>query len=186
VKTFPLTTPETPGVYALIHRGSGTCFVGPSDNLRQRQTVWRSLLRRGKASDRVKGFPDHPMEEWEFKIIQASEGLTREQMEELVDQTIRRALRQGLKVINRAARAPEMRERHAALFDARLHALKLMPVPILDEAGNAMTYAEAAAATGRSVDSVKDVAKRIRLKAEQTVLILDKITLEQIRTQPKR
>ncbi|WP_158684242.1 hypothetical protein [Methylobacterium sp. 285MFTsu5.1] len=153
--------PHLPGVYALIHRASATCFVGPSGDLHQRWIVWRSILSRSLASKRRRGFPDFPVEEWEFKIVLAREGLTEAELTQAVAHTIDRARKQGMTVVNRAAKPPRAYV-PTQKFDKRAHTLSQMPVQIHDEHGVAITYAEAAEQLGRSVDGVKEAMKRAR------------------------
>jgi hypothetical protein len=177
--------PELPGVYVLIHRATMTCFVGATGCLRQRRTVWRSIMSRGEASKRRRGFPDHPVEQWEFKIIEAGEHLTTEQLAEITCRTIERAQRQGFIVVNRAARPPQPQQERQS-YDWRAHALGLMPVPILDEAGRPVTYAEAAELMGRTVETVKEAAKRVRSRSEAAGAPVEAIGLDQLRAVMRR
>lgn len=182
----PQDVPHLPGCYALIHRAGGICFVGASKDLHQRWIVWRSILSRSLASQRRRGFPDLPVGEWEFKIVLAREGLTDVELQACVDATMAKALRQGLRLLNRGAGPLERRDEQNAstgsVFDPRAHALSLMPVPIIDTDGEPLTYAEAAKLLGRAADTVKISAKRLRERMERAGTPLARIELEQLRT----
>jgi hypothetical protein len=219
MKLTPNPIPHAQGVYALVHRPSQSVYIGSSIGLRGRAAEWKSALKHRNHRLRQLDFPDHPLDEWEFRVLKITDGVTYEQLRELEAEAIKTARDKQMVVLNkntpathhhfevqgfkgsatfhanRLGKNPSMVTEKLRrgftieqalgledrVFDHRAHYLSQMPVPIVDEDGNHITYSEAAEITGRSQQAIKDACKFLRAKKED----LKKIHVSELYTKGK-
>lgn len=212
----PNPIPHAQGVYALVHRPSQSVYIGSSIGLRGRAAEWKSALKKRNHRLRQLDFPDHPLDEWEFRVIKITDGVTYEELRELETAAIKSARDKGMAVLNknvpathhhfeidglkgsatfhanRLGKNPSMVTEklrrgfsiQQALgleerpFDHRAHHISQMPVKIIDEGGDPITYAEAAEKTKRSQNAIKEACRYIRSKNQD----IEKIDLNVLYT----
>lgn len=101
MKTQPNPLPQGQGIYCLVHRATNSLYVGSSTNLRGRAYEWRAALKRGC-------FP-HPVDEWEFVVVERTEGMTYNELRRREIECIERARSRGCKLLNQQTPAAMLR-----------------------------------------------------------------------------
>ncbi len=93
MNTYPDPVPRGHGVYCLVHPRTASIYVGSSTDLRARAYVWHDHLRKGKLG--------HPAEEWEFRVIERTEGMTYAQLRAREDELLQHVMKKGMTVLNK-------------------------------------------------------------------------------------
>lgn len=208
MKTQPNPVPQGQGIYCLIHRPTGSLYVGSSVNLRGRAYEWLAALKRGYFS--------HPHEEWEFVVVERTEGVGYNELRQREIELIEHARARGQKLLNRQTPAVTYRflvdglegsatfhacrlgmnpskvvdklrrgytikqalNREPSGYDERQNTLDMMPVKIIHN-GEPVTYAEAKKIAG-GASNIKAKVKRLRARHPQ----LSEILLENLTNPP--
>lgn len=145
MELIPNPIPQGQGVYALLHRPTKSLYVGSSTNLRQRVSQWRRELAT-RSHPRLREYPQGPLTEWTFKVLQRSEGMTHQQLLELEQQVLDSARTRGVPVLNRTVPGTRYNFIHGGIYgSATFHAtrLGLNPAGVTEKLRRGYTFEEA-------------------------------------------
>lgn len=159
MQMYPLSSPPSlPGIYALTNRLTGQIYIGKSNDLRRRYQEWRATFVSGLGHKNpiLRAAVTDPGD-WAFYVVEELPQASELDLLEREAAAMRTALKNNPAnivlnvmlptVIGGTARAAEM------------HACK---TTILDDAGRSISYAEAAAALGRSRERLQKCLARYR------------------------
>lgn len=101
MKKIPNPVPQGHGIYCLVHPKTASLYVGSSTNLRARSHVWNTALKRGHF--------EYPAEEWEFRVLERTEGLSYTDLRTREMQLIEHARTKKIKLLNTRSPVVSMR-----------------------------------------------------------------------------
>jgi predicted GIY-YIG superfamily endonuclease len=93
MKNIPDPIPYGQGLYVLAHEPSKSLYVGSSTNLKGRAYEWKAALKAGKF--------EHPVDEWEFRLIKRTENMTYQQLRDAELKLMDMARSRGFRLLNR-------------------------------------------------------------------------------------
>lgn len=147
MKHIPSPLPDAQGVYVLSHPKTQSIYVGSTSSLRDRAYNWQANFKKFKIPG---NFPALDADEYEFRVIKQTDGLTPIELRKLELTAIKRADAAGVKVLN----PPPKVQPHENWEIYKDRAIAHMPVQIMYE-GRAISYTEAAQLLGLAVSTVK-------------------------------
>lgn len=107
MKKIPASLPQGHAIYCLFHRGSRTAYIGSTTNIVGRAYEWSSVLKGNASRQRPAQFPDYPVDEWTFKVMRRTEGMSYNELRALEEDLIGKCQEQGLTLLNRLIPTPK-------------------------------------------------------------------------------